>query len=359
MKARRALLWLTYAALAAANGQHQEEVKGQEVAKDWQPQRGNEPDEPEEPERVHVRDAGHQAGPERVVIQEEGGQIVDVEVDAIDDDDFHVDDQPEEDVDDYFFNHFMPYPPADAVLDHPARDPPERELEPRLEEERQQQQEEPQQQHQPPPHEAVIEQAWRPEIERGSEPDLDALVDAMRREELPEVEAVVAEDKNDDEIVQPDRTIIDQVDFTEKAEPALAANAPEVKIHEEAQSMLRERQERPDNRVLVDGVDLLGDLRAAMTRQRPEETNKTAKACQDNEVYIVEGDKTLLLTNNRVAKDIDAIQETEKNLLMQLERQDKLLELLKQRLNYSETQMDESMRVLSAQVSDNDRQKLE
>jgi hypothetical protein len=162
----------------------------------------------------------------------------------------------------------------------------------------------------------------------------------------------------------PDRTIIDAVDFGEKRaqqaeeaqppphiEPLLSQSSPEVQTHQAAQSMIKERLEHPDNRVIIDGVDLMGDLKAAMTKEAPRETNKTLKMCEDNEVYIVEGDKTLLLTNNRVAKDINAIQETERNLLLQLQRQDKVIDLLKQRLNYSETQMDESMRVLNAQVS--------
>ena len=42
-------------------------------------------------------------------------------------------------------------------------------------------------------------------------------------------------------------------------------------------------------------------------------------------------------------------QETENNLVSQIRRQDKVIDFLKQRLNYSETQMDESMHILRSQ----------
>ncbi len=43
-------------------------------------------------------------------------------------------------------------------------------------------------------------------------------------------------------------------------------------------------------------------------KDQATETNKSMKACADNEIYIVDGKRTLILTNNHIAKDIDTIQ---------------------------------------------------
>ena len=105
---------------------------------------------------------------------------------------------------------------------------------------------------------------------------------------------------------------------------------PEVVVHRRAQAMIRLREEQdragqieylgPD-KVLFNGVDIMRDLKEA--KSEAVETGKSPKQCEDNEIYIVDGEHTLLLTNNRVAKDIDTIQESEKNLLAQLRRQDR------------------------------------
>ena len=37
-------------------------------------------------------------------------------------------------------------------------------------------------------------------------------------------------------------------------------------------------------------------------------TEGSARGCEDNEIYIVDGERTLIITNNKMARDIDHIQ---------------------------------------------------
>ena len=119
----------------------------------------------------------------------------------------------------------------------------------------------------------------------------------------------------------------------------------EYKVHVHAQDLIKRRQ--VSGQVYKNGVDILKEIEK-LTADTVE-TSKSTKSCEDNEIYIVDGNRTLLLTNKQVADDINLIQKTENNLMGQLQRQDRVIEFLKKRLNYSETQMDESMKVLEAQ----------
>ena len=37
-------------------------------------------------------------------------------------------------------------------------------------------------------------------------------------------------------------------------------------------------------------------------------TERSSRGCEDNEIYIVDGERTLIITNNKMARDIDHIQ---------------------------------------------------
>ena len=87
------------------------------------------------------------------------------------------------------------------------------------------------------------------------------------------------------------------------ADPAAVDLEREGIVHRRAQAMI-EAREGPE--VILNGVDLLDHIEAV--KAEVKETNKSVRACEDNEIYIVDGDRTLLLTNNRVAKDINTIQ---------------------------------------------------
>ena len=106
--------------------------------------------------------------------------------------------------------------------------------------------------------------------------------------------------------------------------------------------------------MIKNGINILRDTatRAAFSNSGGSNlanTSKSRKNCQDNEIYIVDGDRTLLLTSTSIARDINTIQATEANLLGQIRRQDRVMQFLKQRLKFSESQMDESVRILEAQ----------
>ncbi len=130
-------------------------------------------------------------------------------------------------------------------------------------------------------------------------------------------------------------------------ESVFRADDPELAVHDRAQKLIKTRNDEPDVRVYSDGEDIMRSIQAV--KGQAVETEKPIRNCQDNEIYIVDGNRTLLLTNQRIAQDIDRIQDSERSLLLRLRRQDRIVEFLKQRLNYSETQMDESMKVLQAQ----------
>ena len=68
--------------------------------------------------------------------------------------------------------------------------------------------------------------------------------------------------------------------------------------------------------------------------------------CSDNEVYIIDGERTLLLTNKKLTADIEIIQDETLNLQTLIENQDTIIFQLKQRLANSEAQVDDSLGLL-------------
>ncbi len=60
-------------------------------------------------------------------------------------------------------------------------------------------------------------------------------------------------------------------------------------------------------RVYANGADLLKALKEV--KGQAQEAQRPLRECQDNEIYLVEGDRTLVLTSGRIAKDLDSIQE--------------------------------------------------
>lgn len=68
--------------------------------------------------------------------------------------------------------------------------------------------------------------------------------------------------------------------------------------------------------------------------------------CSDNEVYIIDGERTLLLTNKKLTADIEIIQDETLNLQTLIQNQDAIISQLKQRLVNSEAQVDDSLGLL-------------
>ena len=73
---------------------------------------------------------------------------------------------------------------------------------------------------------------------------------------------------------------------------------------------------------------------------------KSHSNCSANEVYIIDGERTLLLTNKKLTSDIETMQDDRINLQRSIQNQNEIIFQLKQRLKNSEAQVDDSLGLL-------------
>lgn len=66
--------------------------------------------------------------------------------------------------------------------------------------------------------------------------------------------------------------------------------------------------------------------------------------CPKNEIYIVDGDKTLMVTSRKIITDMDYVQDETLNLRSQVKNLNQVIETLKQRLRTVEAQSEEQER---------------
>lgn len=84
-----------------------------------------------------------------------------------------------------------------------------------------------------------------------------------------------------------------------------------------------------------------------------------SSGCQNNEIYVINKDKMLLVSNDGIARDISGLKDFEGNLLDQIENQDKIIKTLKSRLEIAEKQNRNVKSIMEVEKVNTDASKIE
>jgi len=84
-----------------------------------------------------------------------------------------------------------------------------------------------------------------------------------------------------------------------------------------------------------------------------------SSGCQNNEIYVINKDKMLLVSNDGIARDISGLKDFEGNLLDQIENQDKIIKTLKARLEIAEKQNRNVKSIMEVEKVNTDARNLE